>query len=1033
MSAAAGVHAIDRFLDRLRLLLWAASALRALSRVGAVAAVALVLNVLVAERSPAGPWTAFSLSLAGTLALALAVVRYAPSLAVPARAAAARRAQQFQTPLRNDVESSLELAPRAAAGDPAAGSPHLIGALVASTASALGARPARSFVRWRGPLASLLLLAAASLPLGALALSGGIPPEAARALVDPRIYWPLGRVRLEVEPGETRIARGADLRVRVRASGARPGSVSIGYEGATGAGLAAMERGTDGAWSWRFAAVADDFRYRALAGGAASPWYRVRVADAPAAGTFEVVYTFPAYSGLGTRRVTGSGDLEALKGTSAEIFFSSTVGLAQAWLVTGTNRVPVRPAGEGRYRTALYLGGESAYRLELEDAEGLGNGGAPEYAIRYLPDQPPVVEVSEPAGEIEGDPRALVTVRYRAADDFGLSRLALVVCAAGGERRHPLTLAPSARVAGGEYVWDLGALEATPGDVVTAFVEAADNDTISGPKTAASAPFAVRIADPRVKREQMREDVEKLTDDLVALLGDALELQGRYEELEQRAEGPEAVGEREAAEAVALQRQARDAATRAGERAGRLADQLALDPSAREEAAQQAELIRQGLADLLERQLAPMEEMAAGLRESAAAPGEQRQKAGFLASSAEQAARKAEQLTLMAEAMRRGQGLEGVARGAEEMAEAEDRLLESLDQLSPQDRAAAAEVLRQLERIEQALRELAQALQEQSKELPEEFLNSDALEGLDLGEALEGLEQVRQLLKQGDVAGARQAARALAKQLSELRERLRQAGEEVDERARQALERLRRGAVPRLQGLADRQRAVLERTEAVERQAGPRLEQRLRELARAQVAAPVPAESDLLTPEERGRTQALAHEQLGLRDTAQALAAELAALRAALPFLPVEIERDLAEAGGHMGEAGGRLGGHEPALALPPERSALAALERASRQAAEALDQLDQMQQMRQGAAGMPFGMGMGSSSPGGGSGGSRPERGHRSGGRRGMDVRNFVIPGRQDHQVPKVFREEIMKSLQDGYPPPYEERIKDYYQRIAE
>jgi len=59
--------------------------------------------------------------------------------------------------------------------------------------------------------------------------------------------------------------------------------------------------------------------------------------------------------------------------------------------------------------------------------------------------------------------------------------------------------------------------------------------------------------------------------------------------------------------------------------------------------------------------------------------------------------------------------------------------------------------------------------------------------------------------------------------------------------------------------------------------------------------------------------------------------------------------------------------------------------------------------------------------------------RNRRSGGRRGTDVRSFLIPGRQDHRVPKVFREEIIKSLHDGYPRQYEGRIKDYYQRIAE
>ena len=82
------------------------------------------------------------------------------------------------------------------------------------------------------------------------------------------------------------------------------------------------------------------------------------------------------------------------------------------------------------------------------------------------------------------------------------------------------------------------------------------------------------------------------------------------------------------------------------------------------------------------------------------------------------------------------------------------------------------------------------------------------------------------------------------------------------------------------------------------------------------------------------------------------------------------------------------------------------------------------------GSSGRPMMMGSGSPGPGTG---RDTSRGRRSGGRRGLDVRNFVIPGRQDHEVPKIFREELMKSLQDGYPAQYEERIRDYYQRIAE
>ena len=1030
MSAGGDLRALTGFLDRLRLLLWTAGALAALLRGAAVAAVAAVLNTLVAERSGAGPWAVFALALCGNAAVLVAAVLLARALPPPSRAAAARRVQAVEPGMRTDVESSLALGARAPGAAEPAFSGELVGALVGSTAERLSGLPASRFVPWRGVRAGALLLAAALLPLGALALTGGVPGAALRALVDPRAYWPLGRLSFTVEPGDVRIARGSDLVVRVRTGGARPGAVLVGYEGATGEGAAAMERGPDGVWSWRFVAVTGDFRYRALARGAASGWHQVRAADAPAAGNFEVTYTYPAYSGLGTRRVAGSGELEALRGTTAEIAFASTVELAKAVLVAGTNRVAVQPAGGLRYRVALYLGGEDSYRLELEDAQGLGNGGGPAYAIRLLPDAAPTVEVSEPAGEVESDPRATVLVRYRAADDFGLSRLALVARSAAGERRQPLALTAGSRSAGGEHEWDLGPLAASPGEVVSAFVEAADNDTISGPKTAASAPIVVRIADPRVKREQVRESMDKLGEDLLQLLADELDLQERYEELSAKTEPWEKFPWEQAEEAAARQRAARETAARAEERADRIAEALERDPAAEEESAFQAELIREGLAALRERQQAPMADMAASMRPGDATQEEARQKTAFLAESAAKAARAAEQLALMADAMQRERRMADIFRGGQEMAEAEDRLLAGLEKLSPGDRKAAEEVLKQLAEIERELRDLAEALEKESEELPEEFLNSEAIESLDVKDVLDAVEQVRELVRRGDIAGARKAARDLAAKLADLRNRLRQGREEVDERSRQALERLGQKTVPQLQDLAERQRQLLERTEALERQAGPRYEQRLREMALARDPSPAPAEADLLTPEERGRTGALAREQEGLREQVGSLAAEVDALRGALPFLPAEIGEDLREAGGHMAGAGGLLAGHEPGRAVPPERLALAALQRARDQAAQALDDLSQMQQMRQGSTGRPMAMGSGSPSPGAG---RDTPRGRRSGGRRGLDVRNFVIPGRQDHQVPKVFREELMKSLRDGYPPQYEERIRDYYQRIAE
>ena len=1023
--------AIRRFLDRLRTLLAVAATATALFQCLAVAAVALVLNTLIVERLPGWPWAAFMLASAGTLGLAVAAARLVRAAARPTRRAAARRVQRVAPDLRDDVESSLELASLVRAPIEGISSP-LVGALVASTGERLAADAPRRFVCWRAARAGALLLAAAAIPLAAVALTVGIPGTAARALVDPRVYWPLGQLQIAVEPGDARIARGGDLAVWVRTSGAHPSGVLVGFSGAPGEGVAQMERGPDGLWGWRFAAVTGEFSYRVLAGAVTSAWYRVRVVDAPSAGNFEMRYTFPAYSGLVSRRVAGTGEIEALKGTTVEITFSTSVEVAKAVLAFGKNRIAVRPAGERLQRGALYLDGETSYRIELQDAAGLSNGGGPEYAVRYLPDDPPAVEVSEPEGEIESDPRGTVEVRYRCADDYGISRLTFVASSAAGEKRWALPLSAGARSAGGTYDWDLALLGAQPGEVVSGFVEAADNDTISGPKLGASAAVRVRIADPRQKREQTQEAMEKLAGELLQLLGEELDLQARYEELEQQAGDPGTFPWKGAEEAAGLQKSARETAARAEERAARLAEAMDRDPGAREESIFQAELIRQGIAQLREQQLAPMQEMAASLEPTGATPEETRQKTGFLASAGEQAARKAESLALMADAMKRERGMADAERGSQEMAGAEERLLEALERLSPGDRAAAEQVLKQLAQIEQALRDLAEALQKQNKELPEEYLNSEALKGLDLDEVLDELGQVREMLKRGDIAGARQAARGLAKQLAELRDRLSQAEEEVDEKSAHAYEQLKGSTVPKIRSLADSQRALLDRTEALETQVGSRLEQALRELARTKGAGPPPAEADVLTPDERGRVDALAREQERLRQTALGLAAETASLRAALPFLPSEVGSGLEEAAVLMGEAGGLLVRYEPAQAIPPERAALAALQRAGDSAAQSVEEMSQMRQMRQGSSGMQGGLGAPSGTRPGGAG-ADTGRSRRSGGRRGTDMRNFVIPGRQDHRVPKIFREEIMKSLQDGYPATYEERIKDYYQRIAE
>jgi hypothetical protein len=355
--------------------------------------------------------------------------------------------------------------------------------------------------------------------------------------------------------------------------------------------------------------------------------------------------------------------------------------------------------------------------------------------------------------------------------------------------------------------------------------------------------------------------------------------------------------------------------------------------------------------------------------------------------------------------MKRERHMTDMTATGEEMMDLQEEILEQLEAMEAGDRKAMEEVLRELAEIERMLREVAEALASQKPELPEEFLNSDALEELPLSDIMEGMEKIREMLRRGDLEGAKEAARELLKSLGDLMNRLRQAGEDFRRGAEQAANRLKRSTIPALDAMIREQEGVLKKTQ--------------------DLASETPEE---MTEAERAEAASLSKKEGGLKNEASRLAREAAVLKAALPFLDAGIENDLDGASSDMGAAESTLAGKAPGGAVPSERSALAKLMSARDGARKSLQSMEQMQSLRSGK-GMAFMPGWMGQAPGQ----SSPSRGNYSGGRMGTDVRSFRIPGKEDYKAPSLFRQEILESLREGYPSGYEDQIKDYFHRITD
>ena len=50
-----------------------------------------------------------------------------------------------------------------------------------------------------------------------------------------------------------------------------------------------------------------------------------------------------------------------------------------------------------------------------------------------------------------------------------------------------------------------------------------------------------------------------------------------------------------------------------------------------------------------------------------------------------------------------------------------------------------------------------------------------------------------------------------------------------------------------------------------------------------------------------------------------------------------------------------------------------------------------------------------------------------------GIEREEFPTPAKDAYQVPKMYREEVMKALKEVYPSQYQDQIKKYFQNLAD
>ena len=643
--------------------------------------------------------------------------------------------------LRNNLINSLQLYPQVADSkkDDAGFSTTMVLALLRSTRRQIAALRVDELIDTRRLKASLRLLALIFAPvLAAVLFNPSWVGETYSLLTRPLEHLPPSAIVIDIEPKNLRVVRGARVTIRAAASGAVPESLDLLVAGADAGRQEreeklAMESLGSGNFTLTIPRLEKSLRYRAVAGAFSSPVYSAVAVDPPEIADVRITLYPPAYAGLPSVSSPG-GNIEGLKGSTLRLDAVATKDIVKGHLILDDGKtVPLKIDGR-TLQANLVLFQSHQYRMVVEDAFGFQNSPIA-YELRAKPDGFPTVDLLAPTEDLEVNGDEVLTVEYSARDDYGIGEINLVARINEREEKIRLERDDVRRlILRGQFKWDLGKLALREGEEALYHIQVLDNDTISGPKLGTSKSLRLRLKNLKAEHRQVAQMIQDLNNRMVDILGDHLE-----SPLPGDKNAPAGSDEKlEKSLADALKRTEEVMQRSEKDRMSDFATWSDLDALKRNLQFTKDELLqRQEQAPTAEDKLRARDDISAEL----------------------------ERMSLLSEDIGKRLKAQEAASTAQDLARGQERLMDALDKLQSGDKNLDA-ILKQISELAKSLASLQQALSQMAQQLPDDFMNAEAMRGLGFNEMFSALDEIRKKLMAGDFEGARQLARELFNQMA---------------------------------------------------------------------------------------------------------------------------------------------------------------------------------------------------------------------------------------------------------------------------
>jgi hypothetical protein len=348
--------------------------------------------------------------------------------------------------------------------------------------------------RYAGGLGAALLIAGAIFMLGPSYMRHAL----SALLVVSRSVEAAAPYRIEVKPGNATVPRGADLAVSARLVGFQSEQASLMIRKSKTAAFERLPliRGEGDQYDGTLFDVNAPIEYFVEAVGVRSPVFSLNVADMPYVQRLELEYVFPAYTGLQPRKIDDGGDIAVIRGTEIHVRAIPTMAAdGGAILIDDKTSVPLTVSTDGSLLATFTADHDGFYRIELDAPHGPKVDASPKYSIDVLADQPPAISFTKPGRDTSASPIEEVFLEAKAEDDYGIGSLDLVYSVNGGPEKTVKLFNGSKRmtaVSAGHTLY-LEELEVKPGDSISYYARAFDNNSVGGQQKGTSDLYFLRV------------------------------------------------------------------------------------------------------------------------------------------------------------------------------------------------------------------------------------------------------------------------------------------------------------------------------------------------------------------------------------------------------------------------------------------------------------------------------------------------------------------------------------------------------------